>query len=79
MLLRFIFINHNPIPISIGTIPPQPIGTLKGTYSPKIRAFGYITKKRARAASLVDEIVKKVKTSTSSDIFNAYVAQVSQG
>ena len=40
-----------------------------------IRQAGYITKKRAASSKLVDEITKKVKTSTSSSLLNAYIKQ----
>ena len=46
-----------------------------GIYSPMIRQAGYITKKRAASSKLVDEITKKVKTSTSSSLLNAYIKQ----
>ena len=46
-----------------------------GVYSPMIRQSGYITRKRAASSKLVDEITKKVKTSTSSALLNAYIKQ----
>ena len=45
-------------------------------YSPKVRAVGYVEKARTRSRQLVDEMTSKVKTSTSSSLFNAYVEQV---
>ena len=46
-----------------------------GKYSPQLRAEGYVAKKRDVAQSLVDAITKRVNTTTSSSLFDAYVAQ----
>lgn len=43
--------------------------------SPIILAKGFVENKRAAAASLVDSITQKVKTSTSSSLFDSYIKQ----
>ena len=70
-----------PTLIIITTSPPHhphhlPSSSPQGKYSPKVRAVGYVEKARSRSRQLVDEMTAKVKTSTSSSLFNAYVEQV---
>ena len=49
--------------------------TYTGKYSPKLRVPGFVAKKRAIAQSLIESITQKVNTTTSSSLFDAYVAQ----
>ena len=44
-------------------------------HSPKVRVAGYIDKQITRTRQLVNEITFKVKTSTASPLFNAYIEQ----
>jgi hypothetical protein len=53
----------------------EDLSTFTNKYSPKVRAAGYISKKRTAANDLVKSITKKVATSTSSSIFDAYIEQ----
>jgi hypothetical protein len=46
-----------------------------GKISPKVRTPGYVAQKRAEAKQLVEDITKSVTTTTSSHIFNDYIAQ----
>jgi len=46
-----------------------------GKYSPTVRANGYIERQRRRSRQLVADITSKVKTTTASPLFNAYVEQ----
>jgi hypothetical protein len=46
-----------------------------GTFSPKLLAPGFTSKKRIAAKNVVDSITKKVETKTASPIFDAYVKQ----